>query len=65
VTNEPTTQDVIEPVVEIDDPDGMLGVAKTVAAAMLNDPDRVRALLGDTAAKAILLSAARTLEDNK
>jgi hypothetical protein len=61
MTEEPT----IESVVEIGDPGGKLGVAKTVAAAMLADPARVRQLLGETAAQALLLSAARTLEDEE
>jgi len=47
--------------IEVDDPE----VAKTVAAAMLADPARVRRLLPSIQAEALLLSAAGTLEDEK
>jgi hypothetical protein len=51
----------IEPVIEVGDPGGTL--AKTVAAALLADPAWVRRLVPAVQAEALLLSAARTLED--
>ena len=53
----------IEPVIEIGDPGGTL--AKTVAAALLADPARVRRLLPAIQAEALLLSAARTLKEDE
>jgi hypothetical protein len=53
----------IEPAIEVGDPGGTL--AKTVAAAILADPARVRRLLPAIQAEALLLSAAPTLKDEE
>jgi hypothetical protein len=59
---EPTARDVIESAIEIGDPSDKLGVARTIAAAVLADLARVRRLLRSVQAEALLLAAARTLK---